>query len=205
MGRPATDRPGRTLLAWRRRRARRGRRRAFRRQHPEGRPACRPARPGSAEGPVRPQSEASRGAGDRSSGGRRHPGRPGLSIAEPEAEINGGNAGTAASAPRLEIRGGRRDAGRGGHHLGRDQRVLLLLRGQQAGRDRGRGGQGVVRRDLDRPVRPEARGRPRRRGPADLWRPRRNGAGAVVQEPVPATTGDQRADVPRCDRQGVRA
>ena len=33
----------------------------------------------------------------------------------------------------------------------------------------------------------------------------RNGSPAVVQEPVPAPAGDQRADVPGCDRRGVRA
>ena len=81
----------------------------------------------------------------------------------------------AASTPRLEVRGGRRDAGRGGHRLGRDQRVLVLLRGQQAGRDRGRGGQGVVRRHLDPPVHPAARRRPRRRGDIDPGRCRRTG------------------------------
>ena len=50
MGRPATDRPRRALLAWRRRRARRYGRRAFRRQHPERRQARGPARPGGAPG-----------------------------------------------------------------------------------------------------------------------------------------------------------
>ena len=132
-------------------------------------------------------------------------GRPGLSVAAQNAGAHGGNAGTAASAPRLEIRGGRRDAGRGGHRLRRDQRVLVLLRGQQAGRHRGRGGQGVVRRHLDPPVHPGAGRRPRRRGQSDPGRPGRDGSPAVVHEPVPAPAGDQRADVPRCDRRGVRA
>ena len=97
-------------------------------------------------------------------------------------------------------------AGRRGHRLGRDQRVLLLLRGQQAGRDRGRGGQGVVRRRSrsDQFIQELLR-RPRGRGPADRRRPDRNGSRAVIHEPVPAAAGDQRADVPRCDGHGVRA
>jgi len=40
---------------------------------------------------------------------------------------------------------------------------------------------------------------------ADLGRLRRNGARADIQEPVPAAAGDQRADIPRCDRHGMRA
>src|SRR6478752_6578730 len=53
MGRPPEDRQGSALLGRGRRRAGRCRRRTLRRQHPEGRQARGPARPGGAEGRVR--------------------------------------------------------------------------------------------------------------------------------------------------------
>jgi len=82
----------RALLAGRRRRARRDRGRAFRRQHPEGRPTRRPARPGVPRVEFASVSGEQR-AGDRRAAGRRRAGRPGLPIAEREAGSNGGNAG----------------------------------------------------------------------------------------------------------------
>ena len=71
MGRPAEERQGRAVLARRRPRAGRNRRREVRRQHPEGRQARRPARPGGAEGRVRHQPEARRGARHHGAAGRR--------------------------------------------------------------------------------------------------------------------------------------